>query len=60
MTDTVICDGCGEPIDQSISYYTAHINVVQMLDGVLTSGGSPVKRDWHTEHLPQGLVTDDE
>lgn len=56
MSQQVICDGCGEPIDQSISYFTASVQTVQIIDGVLTSGGPAEQRDYHTEHLPDGVT----
>lgn len=56
MSQQVICDGCGEPIDQSISYYSASVTAVQMIDGVLVSGGAAEQRDYHTEHLPHGVI----
>jgi hypothetical protein len=55
MSQQVLCDGCGEPIDQSISYYTANVSTVQMVDGVLTSGADTVQRDYHTDHLPENV-----
>ena len=55
MSSHIICDGCGQVIDESISYYTASISTVQMIDGVLTSGGAPLQRDYHTEHLPENI-----
>jgi hypothetical protein len=55
MSDVVICDGCGEPIDQTVSYFTASVQTVQMIDGVLL-GGDTVKKDWHTDHLPSAVL----
>jgi hypothetical protein len=55
MSQQVICDGCGEVIDQSISYYTANVSTVQLVDGVLTSGGAAEQHDYHTDHLPIGV-----
>jgi serine phosphatase RsbU (regulator of sigma subunit) len=55
MSHQIICDGCGEVIDQSISYYTASVSTVQMIDGALISGGSAEQHDYHTEHLPVGV-----
>lgn len=56
MSQHVICDGCGEVIDQTVSYYTASVQTVQEIDDVLTSGGPPMQRDYHIEHLPSGVV----
>lgn len=55
MSQQVICDGCGEPIDQTISYYTASVQTVQLIEDVLTSGAQAQQRDYHTEHLPVGV-----
>jgi hypothetical protein len=52
MSQQVICDGCGEQIDQATSYFTASVTAVQMIDGVLTSGGAAEQLDYHTDHLP--------
>jgi hypothetical protein len=55
VSQQVICDGCGEPIDQTISYYSASVQTVQVVDGVLTSGGQAQQRDYHIDHLPVGV-----
>jgi hypothetical protein len=51
MSQQVLCDGCGEPIDQSVSYFTAQVQPVQLIDGQLI-GGASEQKDYHTEHLP--------
>jgi hypothetical protein len=51
MSQQVICDECGMPIDQTLPYYAATVTPMQTLDGQLVAGES-VKRDWHTEHVP--------
>jgi hypothetical protein len=52
MGTQIICDECGEPIDQSALYYTGSVNAVQMINGVLTSSSSPTQLDYHVDHLP--------
>lgn len=59
MSQQILCDGCGEPIDQSVSYYTASVSSVQMIDGVLIAGASTQQLDYHAEHLPQHLTAPD-
>jgi hypothetical protein len=51
MSQQIVCDNCKQPIDQSVGYYTAQVSPVQMVDGVLTSGGTE-QHDYHAEHLP--------
>lgn len=58
MSQQIICDGCGEPIDPTVSYYAASVQTVQEIDGVVTAGGPPVQRDYHIEHLPTGVAVD--
>jgi len=55
MSQQVVCNQCGEVIDQSISYYTAQVSTVQMIDGVLTAGGPAIQMDYHEGHLPTGM-----
>ena len=55
MSDRVVCDECGEDIDQSVAYFTANVQGVQITDGVLTSTGQIQKLDWHAEHVPGQL-----
>ena len=52
MSQQVICDSCGEPIDQSISYWSMTVLNSQMIDGALQQGGDPIRRYYHSDHLP--------
>jgi len=52
MSQQVVCNECGGVIDQSVQYYTANVQSVQMVDGVLVSGGVATQLDFHAEHLP--------
>ncbi len=52
MSSQLICDGCGEPIDQSQPYYAVSGTKQQMVDGVLTVVEAAVAVDFHLEHLP--------
>jgi hypothetical protein len=44
MSQQVICDECGMPIDQTLPYYAATVTPMQTLDGQIVAGES-VKRD---------------
>lgn len=52
MSQLVVCDGCGEPIDQAQPYYTASIQEVNIVDDVLTSVGLAQQHDYHKDHIP--------
>lgn len=52
MSQRIVCDTCGETIDQSVTYYTASVQTVQIIDGVLTSAAQADQRDYHSDHLP--------
>jgi hypothetical protein len=59
MTQQLLCDECGEPIDQTKPYYTLTGQKVQMGGAEGTSPGSltaidiPVSLEYHEEHLPR-------
>lgn len=58
MSNQLICDDCGQPIDQSEPYYTLTGQLVQMVateanpQPVLTSIEASVSLDYHKEHVP--------
>jgi hypothetical protein len=56
MAQQVVCDTCGEIIDQSISYFRANVQTVQMIDGVLIAAESVTQLDYHTDHLPGNVA----
>jgi hypothetical protein len=66
MANQVICDDCGEPIDETVAYYTFSGSKVQLKttdDGqppappVLMTVEPARKLDYHAEHLPGGIST---
>lgn len=66
MTQQVICDGCGQPIDQTIPYYTLSGSKVQMQTAEENAPNpgqpwlitlEPARQfDYHPEHLPGGVA----
>lgn len=55
MATQLICDDCGEVIDQTQPYYSVNAIKQQMVDGVLTVVEAGVTVDFHVEHLPWEL-----
>lgn len=52
MSQQVICDECGEPIDQAQPYVSGSAQTVQVTEGVLTGQGDSIQFDFHVEHAP--------
>jgi hypothetical protein len=58
MSNQVICDECGEPIDTTDPYFTASLAEVVMGDGgMVTATGHTEQLDFHPDHLPGPLGT---
>lgn len=56
MSQQLICDDCGEPIDVSKPYFSLSGSKVQMVEGALTVVDQAVTLDYHEEHLPEYKV----
>lgn len=57
MTQQVICDGCGEPIDTNQPYYSVSSisqKVVDTMPTVVASG----QFDFHAEHVPGKIAVE--
>lgn len=52
MSSKIVCDRCGEPIDQTQPYYTGTGQEVQVQAGTLVVVGTQVGFDFHLEHVP--------
>jgi IPT/TIG domain len=53
MATRVVCDACGEVIDQAQPYYSAQVSKLQVNeDGALIAVESAQQRDYHVDHLP--------
>jgi hypothetical protein len=56
MSQQVICDNCGTPIDQTHPYYELHGGQVRLDEaGALTQVVPSVTLHFHEEHLPVGV-----
>lgn len=53
MAMTRTCDDCGEPIDETVEFFTAQVQRAQEIDGVVTVAEGR-QMDWHAEHIPTG------
>lgn len=56
MSQQLICDDCGEPIDVTKPYYTLTGTKIQMTDGLQSVLEASVTLDYHEEHLPNYKV----
>lgn len=52
MSTQIICDDCGEPVDETQPHYQLTGSKVQLVDGVLTVVDAAVTLHYHDEHLP--------
>jgi hypothetical protein len=56
MSQVLICNGCQQPIDNTVPYYALMVQMVQEQNGapvVVTPG---VTLDYHEDHLPTELA----
>ena len=53
MSSQLICDDCGEVIDQSQPYWQVQGSKVQLVEGVLTVVEGQTSFDYHDGHLPR-------
>lgn len=60
MSQQLICDDCGQPIDQTQPYYTLSGTKVQMVEGSLTVVDAATQLDYHAAHLPGYKVAGEE
>lgn len=52
MATQLVCDSCGEVIDQNQPYWSVQGSKVQIADGVLTTVEAAQQFDYHDGHLP--------
>jgi hypothetical protein len=55
MSEQLICDNCGTPIDQAQPYFQLSGSAVQSTEGVLTAVSEAITLHYHDEHLPVGV-----
>lgn len=58
MTNQIVCDDCGEPIDQSQPHYHISGSLVQLIGDppALTTVESAKQMHYHEEHLPESVL----
>jgi hypothetical protein len=52
MSQQIICDECGEPIDPTKPHYQLNGSKVQEVGGAMIAVDSAVALHYHEEHLP--------
>jgi hypothetical protein len=52
VSQQIICDECGEPIDVAKPHYQLSGTKVQTVDGSPTALGDSVTLHYHEEHVP--------
>lgn len=52
MTQQIVCDECGKPIDPTVAHYQLSGSKVQLTGEVLTTIEAAVTLHYHAEHVP--------
>jgi hypothetical protein len=59
MSTQLVCDDCGEEIDEASTYVSATVVHKQLIDGVMQTGATQ-QLDWHAEHAPIAVSAEPE
>lgn len=52
MTQQIVCDECGQPIDPTVAHFQLNGSKVQLVGEVLTTLEIAVMLHYHEEHVP--------
>lgn len=52
MTQQIVCDECGQPIDPTTPHYQLSGTKLQTVEGTLTAIGEAVTLHYHENHVP--------
>lgn len=52
MTQQRVCDECGQPIDETVPFWTGSAQKQSSPVGPISDDGPPVAFDFHEDHLP--------
>jgi hypothetical protein len=59
MSTNLVCDECGQEIDETVTYVSAQIVHKQLIDDAMMTAGQQ-QLDWHTEHAPAAVAAEPE